>query len=68
MSRDCCVTLPRGAMGLSAVLIVVFPDHTQLGVVMRNAHFLLLNNLRALNYGHIRKFVTLYIIFWTIYL
>ena len=30
MSRGCCVALPRGAMGLSAVLIVVFPDHTHL--------------------------------------
>ena len=28
MSLDCCVALPRGAMGLSAALIVVFPDHT----------------------------------------
>ena len=30
MSRDCCVAIPRGAMGLSAVVIVVFPDHTHL--------------------------------------
>ena len=30
MSRDRCVALPRGAMGLSAVMIVVFPDHTHL--------------------------------------
>ena len=30
---------------------------------MRNAHFSLLNNLKDLNCGHIRKFVTLYIIF-----
>ena len=30
MSRDCCVALPRGAMGLSAVCDVVFPDHTHL--------------------------------------
>ena len=29
MSRDCCVALPRGAMSVSAVfVIVVFPDHT----------------------------------------
>ena len=31
MSRDGCVALPHGAMGLSAVslfVIVVFPDHT----------------------------------------
>ena len=27
VSSDCCVALPRGAMGLS-VLIVVFTDHT----------------------------------------
>ena len=28
-SREGCVALPRGAMGLSAVCdIVVFPDHT----------------------------------------
>ena len=26
--RDGCVALPRGAMCLSAVVIVVFPDHT----------------------------------------
>ena len=30
MSSDGCVALPRGAMGLSAVVIVVFPDHTHL--------------------------------------
>ena len=30
MSRDCCVALPRGAMGLSAVCICGFPDHTHL--------------------------------------
>ena len=29
MSRDCCVTLPRSAMGLSAFVVVVFPDHTE---------------------------------------
>ena len=29
MSRDCCVVLPRGAMGLQFV-IMVFPDHTHL--------------------------------------
>ena len=28
MSRDGCVALRRGAMGLSEVVIVVFPDHT----------------------------------------
>ena len=28
VSHDCCVALPHGAMGLSAVLIVLFPDHT----------------------------------------
>ena len=30
MSRDCCVVLPRGAMGLSTVCDCVFPDHTDL--------------------------------------
>ena len=30
VSRDCCMALPRGAMGLSAVSDVVFPDHTHL--------------------------------------
>ena len=30
VSRDCCVALPRGAMSLSAVVIVIFPDHTHL--------------------------------------
>ena len=30
MSRDCCLALPRAAMGLSAFVIVVFPDHTYL--------------------------------------
>ena len=30
MSRDCCVALPRGAMSLSAAVIVIFPDHTHL--------------------------------------
>ena len=40
MSRDCCVALPCGALGLSAVqfVIVVFPDHSHLlflGLVAR---------------------------------
>ena len=30
MSRDCCVALTRGAMSLSAVVIVIFPDQTHL--------------------------------------
>ena len=30
MSHDCCVALPRGAMSLSTVVIVIFPDHTHL--------------------------------------
>ena len=30
VSGNCCVPLPRGAMGLSAVVIVIFPDHTHL--------------------------------------
>ena len=30
MSRDCCVTLPRGAMVCLQFVIVVFPDHTHL--------------------------------------
>ena len=34
---------------------------------MRNAQFSLLNNLKNLNCGHVRKFVTLSIIFWTIF-
>ena len=35
VSRDGCVALPRGAMGLSAVCkIVVFPDHTHLLFLM----------------------------------
>ena len=28
MSRDYCVALPRDAMSVSAVVIVIFPDHT----------------------------------------
>ena len=28
MSRDCCVAIPLGVMGLSAVCDVIFPDHT----------------------------------------
>ena len=30
MSCDCCLALPRGAMSLSAVVIVIFSDHTHL--------------------------------------
>ena len=30
MSRDGLAALPRGAMGLSAFVVVVFPDHTHL--------------------------------------
>ena len=36
VSLDCCVALPHDARGLSAVVIVVFPDHT---------HLLFLNSL-----------------------
>ena len=28
VSRDCCVALPRYAMGCLRFMIVVFPDHT----------------------------------------
>ena len=34
----------------------------------KRVFFFLLNNLKDLNCGHNRKFVTLFIIFWTIYL
>ena len=30
MSRDGCVALARGVMGLSAIVIVFFPGHTHL--------------------------------------
>ena len=31
MSRDCCVAIPHDVMGhQSAVVIVIFPDHTHL--------------------------------------
>ena len=30
VSRDCCVAVPHDAMGLSAIVIVVFPDHAHL--------------------------------------
>ena len=30
VSCDCCVALPRGAMRLFTVVIVIFPDHTHL--------------------------------------
>ena len=33
-------------------------------LAMRNAHFSLLNNLNDLNFGHVRKLMTLSIIFW----
>ena len=39
MSRDGCVALPRGAMVLSAFVIVVFPDHTRL-LFLSNYHLL----------------------------
>ena len=42
MSHDGCGTLPRGAMGLSGVviLIVVFPDHTHYFCFMQNLNIL----------------------------
>ena len=41
VSRDGCVALPRGAMGLSAFVIVVFPGHTHLLILISlNIHFL----------------------------
>ena len=30
VSRNCCVALPRGAMGFLQIVIVVYPDHTHL--------------------------------------
>ena len=36
--------------------------------VMRKAHFSLLNNLKYITFGHVRKFVMLSIILCTIYL
>ena len=30
MYHECCLAVPRGAMGLSAVCICDFPDHTHL--------------------------------------
>ena len=30
MSLDCCVALPRGAMGFLQFVILVYPDHTHL--------------------------------------
>ena len=30
MSRDCCAALPHGAVGLSAVVFVLLPNHTYL--------------------------------------
>ena len=48
MSHDCCVALPRGAMGLSEFVIVVFPDHTHLlFLYLRNAAPLISQNVRG---------------------
>ena len=30
MSRACCVAIPLSAMGLMQIVIVIFPDHTDL--------------------------------------
>ena len=32
--RDCCVALPHDTTGLSAFVIVVFPDHTHFFVLL----------------------------------
>ena len=45
VSCDCCVALPRGAMGCLQFVIVVFPDHTNL--LFR---YLLLWDFRNLGY------------------
>ena len=42
--------------------------HFFIWLVMRNVLFSLLNNSKYLNCGHVRKFVTFQIIFWTMYL
>ena len=47
MSLDCCVALPRGAMGCLQFVIVVFPDHTHLlflGFVIGYKAFVVLNS------------------------
>ena len=39
MSRDCCVALPRDAMGLSAVCYCVFLDHAHLLILCTHVGF-----------------------------
>ena len=38
--HDCCMALPRGAMGLFAVLIVVFADHTRYFSITRYHNYI----------------------------
>ena len=69
-SVHCCgfVIFPFGILEQVWYLIVSIPDPCCLSYfVIRNKYVLLLNKLKDLNCGHVRKFVTLSIIFWTIY-
>ena len=50
---SCCVALPRGAMGLSAIVIVVFPDHTHL-LFCTAVHFKRVQNVYK-SYGCVRN-------------
>ena len=53
-----------GILGQVWCLVVSIPDICPFSnFVIINAHFSLLNNLKDLNCGHVRKFVTLSIIF-----
>ena len=57
MSRDSCVAIPRGAMGLSAVVILVFPDHTlvlfpiYIYIIILRCHILIKRVLHSIGVG-----------------
>ena len=40
MFHDGCVALPCGAMGLSAVVIVAFPDHNHLLFLLKSINIM----------------------------
>ena len=57
MSRDCCVAFPRGVMGLSHFVIVVFADHIRILFSM-NFHVFKKTNFTTVNQHIIMALMT----------
>ena len=57
MSHDCCVALPQGAMGLSAVCDCGITDHTHYFLTIFSLIFILINLYKAFTFSINGKFL-----------